>query len=337
MIKIELNDEKREKIEKIFLEDLVDGTSRDKRQRKKGKLIEDLNNCRPLLEGDKTNPAPYHFRQLAQYLYDDTGKPNIANVKALLLADRKCMETFAGQFGPFTTKEANKLLDKVFRYTNFSNRKVVNEILREMEVPVCPYCNRLYITALKRKKVRPQLDHFFPKSKYPYLALCLYNLIPSCGVCNQAKSDLDPLDSRYPPLLYPYEEEFGEDVVFALKLKGQDDFVRKMRGDSSKIQVHIDSSSSKLKLKVDQQVERLHLAELYNEHGDYVADILKSYHINTEARVVELIQCFPDLFTTRDEVRSLMFMSDISRERWGRRPLAKLTHDIYFELDNLPT
>lgn len=110
-----------------------------------------------------------------------------------------------------------------------------------------------------------------------------------------------------------------------------------MRGDSSKIQVHIDSSSSKLKLKVDQQVERLHLAELYNEHGDYVADILKSYHINTEARVVELIQCFPDLFTTRDEVRSLMFMSDISRERWGRRPLAKLTHDIYFELDNLPT
>ena len=53
MIKIELNDEKREKIERIFLEDLVDGTSRDKRQRKKGKLIEDLNNCRPCWKGTK--------------------------------------------------------------------------------------------------------------------------------------------------------------------------------------------------------------------------------------------------------------------------------------------
>lgn len=333
MIKIELSDEKREKIEKIFLEDLVEGKSRDKRQGKEGKLIEDLNSCFTLLKGNKTSPAPRHFRQLAQYLYDDMGKPNIANVKALLLADRKRMEMFARQFGPFTLKESNKLLDKVFRYTNFSNRKVVNEILREMEVPVCPYCNRLYITVLKRKKVRPQLDHFFPKSRYPYLALCLYNLIPSCSVCNQAKSDLDSL---YEPLLYPYEEEFGEDVVFALKLKNQDDFVQKMRGDSSKIQVHIDRSSSKLKPKVDQQVERLHLTELYNKHGDYIADILKSYHINTEARVMELLQCFPDLFTTREEVRSLMFMSDISRERWGRRPLAKLTHDICLELDNLP-
>ena len=45
-----------------------------------------------------------------------------------------------------------------------------------MEVPVCPYCNRLYITALKRKKVRPQLDHFFPKSKYPKIRKALDQL-----------------------------------------------------------------------------------------------------------------------------------------------------------------
>lgn len=34
-----------------------------------------------------------------------------------------------------------------------------------------------------------KLDHFYPKSLYPFFALSLYNLIPVCGTCNLVKSD----------------------------------------------------------------------------------------------------------------------------------------------------
>lgn len=329
MIKIELHDEQRAKIEELFLKDLVGDPSGSKRR---GRLIKRLDEkeCRELLQ-DKSKPE---LKPLCRYLYDRTGKPNAANVKALLLADRKHMESFMQQFGTYSKEITDDLLRIVFRYTNFSNRKVVSEILHEMKMPVCPYCNRLYITALRKKKVRPQLDHFFPKSKYPYLALSLYNLIPSCSVCNQAKSDLD---SRRKPLLYPYEEEFGENVVFALELTGEDDFVKKITGCDPEISVRIHNlfPTSDLGKKADRQDAQLHLTELYNEHRDYVADILKNYYINTDARMEELLQQFPNIFRSKDEIRSLVFMSAISKDQWGKRPLSKLTYDILQELNNL--
>ena len=32
------------------------------------------------------------------------------------------------------------------------------------------------------------LDHFYDKSTYPELMICLYNMVPVCKVCNQLKS-----------------------------------------------------------------------------------------------------------------------------------------------------
>lgn len=323
MIKIDLSPEKRAKIEARLLKDLVGNPPK-----KTGKLIKALD------QDPSRHFLKDYCQELHNYLYKKTGEPDIENVKGLLLADRRQMESFIKRFSPTNPDRTDDLLDSIFQYKNFSNRNVVRDILREMEILVCPYCNRLYITVLKSGKVRAQLDHFFSQSRYPYLALCLYNLIPSCGVCNQAKSELDTGST---PLLYPYEEEFGEEVVFTLDLKDQEDFVRKMQGTSTQIRVRIDNPAplSDFGKKVAQQDVRLHLTDLYNEHGRYIADILRSYHINTEARVTELLQCFPDLFPARDEVRSLMFMSCLERGRWGERPLAKLTYDICCELDAL--
>lgn len=323
MIKINISPGKKRKMEAYLLKDLVGNPPQ-----KRGKLIEALSRA------DSRRLAQNYSPALHDYLYKDTGEPDVENVKELLLADRREMELLIRRFTPVHSAYSDDLLDKIFQYKNFANRKVVREILREMEIPVCTYCNRLYITVLKQGKVRAQMDHFFPKTRYPYLALCLYNLIPSCGVCNQAKSELD---TKSFPLLYPYEEEFGEKATFALDLKGKKDFVQKMQGASREIQVRINNLEpfSDFGQKVSRQDTKLHLTDLYNEHGAYIADILRNYYINTEARVAELLQRFPDLFSSRDEVRSLIFMSCLEKSRWGERPLAKLTHDICCELDAL--
>lgn len=87
-----------------------------------------------------------------------------------------------------------------------------------LNIPVCPFCNRQYITSWedmkKEKKSTADLDHFFPKSEYPLFALSLFNFVPSCQVCN-SRMKLDHFmddDGNRP--IYPYEEKFDDSVLF---------------------------------------------------------------------------------------------------------------------------
>ena len=49
-------------------------------------------------------------------------------------------------------------------YDNFTKRKLGKEWAELIGVKVCPYCNRSYIFTLKKSGIRPQYDHYFPKS-----------------------------------------------------------------------------------------------------------------------------------------------------------------------------
>jgi hypothetical protein len=53
---------------------------------------------------------------------------------------------------------------------------------------VCPYCHLNPAKTQKKdsehKGYRFQLDHFIARTDYPFLALSLGNLVPSCGDCN---------------------------------------------------------------------------------------------------------------------------------------------------------
>ena len=74
---------------------------------------------------------------------------------------------------------------------------------------ICPYCNQNYAFTVTgtTKDFRPTLDHFFPKAKYPFLALSLYNLVPSCYTCNSSlkgKTDFGVI-----PHLHPFDMKSG--------------------------------------------------------------------------------------------------------------------------------
>jgi HNH endonuclease len=59
---------------------------------------------------------------------------------------------------------------------------------------VCPVCDKeISDEDIDSKTAVCQLDHFFPKSIYPFLSMHPYNLIPVCEKCNSIKSFCDPL------------------------------------------------------------------------------------------------------------------------------------------------
>lgn len=92
------------------------------------------------------------------------------------------------------------------------------KLIQSSELFICPYCSRSYIGVIESEKnsksITPDLDHFYPKSRYPFLAVTLSNLIPACLFCNQrAKSSIDFYKSSiYPPQKIFDEIEFDFDA-----------------------------------------------------------------------------------------------------------------------------
>lgn len=315
MIKIQLSSESMNEIRKIHWQDMRNqGTGLVK--------VLETKEAKDLLISE------VRYAELYSYFYDINDNVIVKNVKKLLLANKKELEEFIKKFGTFSESESKKLTDVIFRYNTFSGRKSAYDILRLENVTVCPYCNRQYIFTLENNKVRPQFDHYYPKSIYPYLALSIFNLIPSCSICNQAKSTLDTYKE---PILYPFEEEFGDEVRFVIN----SDDIKYLHGmtDDFDMGIRLEGIDSSKVNKIDKQDERLHLMELYDKHKDYVKDIAWNHHINSEERINEIMKRFPGMFLTKEDATSTIYMNDIRKEKLGKRPLAKLTRDIYRELE----
>ena len=122
---------------------------------------------------------------------------------------------------PELYKALNKELeDNVFCYKAWREKAHANAVMREFvkRVKVCPYCNAdsVYVLEVdeRDKTYKSAFDHFYPKSRYPFLGLSLYNLIPSCHRCNSTfKQD------RYAEALetyHPYVDDLDDVSRFVL-------------------------------------------------------------------------------------------------------------------------
>ena len=86
----------------------------------------------------------------------------------------------------------------------------------------CPYCNADTVFSLKisGRHLRSDLDHFFPQSKYPFLAISLYNWVPACTRCNRfLKNDTDP-----DKIAIPYRDDVHNGVHFDVIINNVEGF-----------------------------------------------------------------------------------------------------------------
>lgn len=275
---------------------------------------------------------------LYQYLYDvknpyacprTTPRMKRDNLRTLLTCK---MDELPNKLKKIGEVNSDDLLNYVFCYDRFSEKDETLDLLMDMDVPVCPYCNRLYTFTSRGKKgaTRPQFDHYLPKSKYPYYAVSILNLIPSCGLCNQSKNAED--DKR---VLYPYSEEFGDDVVFhteSKKKKGKFDYLIGDLDAKNDFEVVLKPSrkisGTEFEKRVNNSIDIFHLQELYNGHKDYILHLFWIEQIFTETYMDSLSKSFPTIFPTAEDVKNWIYLMETDKEYWGKRSLSKLTHDI---------
>ena len=183
-------------------------------------------------------------------------------------------------------------------------------------------------------KARPQYDHFFPKSFYPYLALSMYNLIPSCAVCNGGKSNADSFKDQKVQYLNPYVEGYGTKTVLQITPKKKKDRIHSYVGLAEEYTVKpesapdVDKDAAK---RIQNTWDLLKLGPLYEKHSDYIRNILRAKQIYTEEYLDQLMKSFPGAFDDMDDLKNVVYFNYLDEEDWGKRILAKLTHDLEVE------
>lgn len=251
------------------------------------------------------------------------------------------------------SKEATDRLKKyVFPYDDFAqikkskakknqdNKLDIYQFVSMLGVEVCPYCNRQFTSTIisEDKQIRPQLDHFRNKKDYPHLALCLNNLIPCCPSCNLLKHDEDL------NILYPYDEGIDNSYVFRAETD-DDDIVSLLTGTGEAVHTFtltFDKNKAipedkKFNKKVERSIKKFALRELYSTHKGYVVDLFRQNYFLPESFFEDKKIQFDNMFESTEDVKHAMRLMDYSPEKWGERPLAKLTHDISEQIDELNT
>ncbi|HFR3976991.1 TPA: hypothetical protein ACHVI3_001114 [Streptococcus suis] len=232
-------------------------------------------------------------------------------------------------------KKAYKILYEpiISKKNNESEIKMNQFLVRELGITVCPYCNRNYINN-RGDRFAAQMDHFYSKDEFPWLAVSLYNLIPSCGACNHIKGT-EALNVH--PFIKKNVEE--NEVVFHYRYKTIDDIEVVI---STKKDKHQDIEAIK---KKQRDIEALNLKEAYEIHGIDIQNMLErevryseSYRdeLRDMLKIATVVQDYDFyLSLTDDEIDRMIYGDVIFEEDIKNVSLGKFRKDIYKEIKKL--
>ena len=216
----------------------------------------------------------------------------------------------------FVEKGYEKLLDK-------------KDFVKQKGLRICPYCGRsfIYSVDVNNNCVKPDIDHFFPKSKYPYMALSYYNLIPACNTCNRlhCKDNHEAYDYKNKRFRFPYPYRFKDsEIKFSYKLKN----MSYLRDDAFEVKVKY-----AYKGMTESCRDYLHLDALYAEHRHEAANIYRTLMLLTSkaAWYYTKFNIPPRLLTPTP---NLIFGFSFDKNIAPQELLYKFKHDIYCQIMN---
>lgn len=224
--------------------------------------------------------------------------------------------------------EARDKIKEIFKYEgNNQSNKITPFFTKNFNFRTCFYCNKDFITNFNAKKEVStfQLDHFYDKGTYPYLALSFYNLIPSCPTCNSSKVK-GSANTFKNNCIAPNSQnfDFHQKVKFKLFL------------DDSCENLHIKSKDDiDITLKepltnlYDKYIEIFKLNERYKAHKDIVFDMIQKAELYPESRLKELQDLTGIPF---QQIKKDIFNLIDENEDLSKQPFSKLIVDMSKEL-----
>ena len=218
-----------------------------------------------------------------------------------------------------------KDVNKVFDYSYLSRGEDYNSytLTENLDVRVCTYCNRMYtITQRKNRNhkygrlMNPQLDHWFPQSKYPFLQISFYNLIPSCEICNSRVKNSTPFSIEDD--FHPYQRDV-ENLYFSYRKS----FLY------NKYQIYFSKDSDE---KIKRTAKKMFIDQMYNGHQEELSDLITLRAEYSEDYIDSLRKAFPSSGLSKELVYRLAFGTELNSKDFHKRPMSKFKHDILTQL-----
>lgn len=208
--------------------------------------------------------------------------------------------------------------------------------IKKMGIKSCVYCNAQYTISAKKGKTGTSkkynstftIDHYKPKSEYPYLATSFFNLYPACATCNQTKSYRDPIFRLYVKPTDPIKER--NPFVFHLD---KSSFVKySMTGNSDDLEVNIKSRQGILPQEAEKFNEYFHIDKLYANLNDSVEEVIWRYRVYNKAGRQALFGSYGNLIPHKSDWNRFILGNYDREEDILKRPLAKLIQDVAKQL-----
>lgn len=314
-------------------------------------LSEHYENCRYVVKKRLLGPAfketPPQFQKsginkvnvskaIFNYLNDEdnlklilTGLPEELNkIKSKFLKERKDISKILS-YDYFNRKgKYDKGKELVDRYNSF-------HLTTNLGYNTCVYCNRNYINTItngfrihkfKNKRIspkfliaRPTLDHWFPRSKFPVLAISFFNLIPTCSVCNSSLKGTIQLNLK--DHFHPYHRNDNKDKQLKYKFNYDLD-------DPNNANLILESANAFSKKSID----AYSLEKLYSGHNSDLRDLLKlkKHFGNSYLKNLETILRNTDITPT--EMQRIIFGNTSLSDNALKSPLSKFRVDILTKL-----
>ena len=226
----------------------------------------------------------------------DIQKLGANNIEDFLLADVDTLRTWVSNSPEFLQFTAFKDMYSRF-FSNGVDRYVDGDynaytFIRGLGVYVCPYCDDEYIDIVERDgkdKRTSEVDHFFPKSKYPALAMCFYNLVPCGQVCNGLKMENElgsnPYELNIEMLTFIYP-----DLPIGIAL--------------SQIEPSVCVPKFHPRKGMIKNVELLTLEQRYSRHAPLAHRLLLNLQLYSSEKIDELVRMG---YGSREHIISTMF------------------------------
>jgi len=197
----------------------------------------------------------------------------------------------------------------------------------------CVYCNSQLTVAIdsisKGKnvvKAKFQVDHYIPKSLYPFLSISLYNLYPVCASCNNVKGGKEIHFKLY-------SDDVNNTKKSDFKFKLEDGCVAKFskKKDIDKIKITFVEPPQDISFN-----DTFDILGIYNTQKDLVEELIYKSEIYTKSYKDNLIKSFPKIFRNESVTNRIIIGNYSFPNEIHNRPMSKFVQDIAEDLGLIP-
>lgn len=211
--------------------------------------------------------------------------------------------------------------------------KIFPKYMKGLNIKSCVYCGTQYAVSVKRGKTSRNktyhstftLDHYMPKSKYPYLATSFFNLYPCCAHCNQLKSNKNPIFALY-------DNSNSNKFPFKFILDKKSFLKYSMTGDSDDLRIIFGPNIGTPQQKVDDYDSYFHINKLYENFNDTVEEKIWKYRAHNTSAIKALKDAGFNFIPCKADINRFILGNYDQADDILKRPLAKLVQDIAKQL-----